>query len=479
MGEAAPADRLGGRQHPHQLVGVHQPPSTELDDLLGVGGQGYEGFVVGHPQLGDHRRAIRARDLEHRSFELASCAHAHATVDRHLLQSEPLDRGGQPLDDGHDVIGRQLCGRPHVEQHPVPLEAAVGGEVALDSPDGVQRLHVHPLELRERNERARPVAHGCHVPHLGQHEEPDVAWVVVGGAAERVDVLHGRDDVEGEVLESPQLEAPPHHGVQDPVQGVFFVPVGASTEGDVMHAAHPRPPGRGREGDDHLAGLLRQGRVDDALELAREGVPVGRERGAPQVEVDEHLEAVFEVLDERRGCLGRPFEVVAIDVGAHHVGPDPVQGAGGQGDGVAPCGEGPQVVDGPDAVVPPGHHLEQVPAQGGARIGVPPRQDGLEWLRAVDERLDVPGAVRTARLLGQRSDVLRGLAIRLGPDLLHEASGRRSGSAPPGRGHGRRATVVVSRRRSGRGAIARPRRRGSSAAWSRRRSRRVTTAPTC
>ena len=95
---------------------------------------------------------------------------------------------------------------------------------------------------------ARAIAHRRHVPHLGQHEEPNVARVVVSGATERVDVLHGREDLEGEVLQPPQLEALPHHGVQRPVQRVLFVAVGSSTEGDVVHAAHPAARPRGRRG---------------------------------------------------------------------------------------------------------------------------------------------------------------------------------------------------------------------------------------
>ena len=83
-------------------------------------------------------------------------------------------------------------------------------------------------------------------------------------------------------------------------------------------------------------------------------------------------------------------------------------------------GEGLQVVDGSQAVVPPGHHLEQVPSQRGRGAGVPRREHGLERLRAVDERLDVRGAFGTARLFGECLDVLGGLAVGLRPDLLQE-----------------------------------------------------------
>ena len=87
-----------------------------------------------------------------------------------------------------------------------------------------------------------------------------------------------------------------------------------------MHAAHPGAAGGGGEGDDHLAGTLRHGGVHDALEPVGEGVPIGGRRGAPQVEVDEHVEAVVEVVDDPRDRLRRTFEVVGIDVRADHAG---------------------------------------------------------------------------------------------------------------------------------------------------------------
>ena len=71
--------------------------------------------------------------------------------------------------------------------------------------------------------------------------------------------------------------------------------------------------------------LLRHRGVHDALELVGEVVPIGRGRGAPQVEVDEHVDAVVEVVDDPRDRLGRTFEVVGIDVRADHVDPDPIQ----------------------------------------------------------------------------------------------------------------------------------------------------------
>ena len=112
------------------------------------------------------------------------------------------------------LVGLELRLGPRVEQHAVPLQAGAAAAPRLVGAHRLERLAGDPLEVGQPDDPAGVVARRGEVADLGDRDEALVALVVARLRVEEVDVGRGREPLEREVLEPPQVHALRHQRMQ-------------------------------------------------------------------------------------------------------------------------------------------------------------------------------------------------------------------------------------------------------------------------
>jgi hypothetical protein len=177
-------------QHAQQLVRVGESPLPHAHDLLVVVGERPDRLIT---QLAEAKVGTAAggrRYSQQAVAQLARVGVGHPGEQHHLLDAQALDLDTDPVGERLQFVALQRQRGPDVEDHPVPIEPIGGGAFQLHLPDGGQRFHQHPLEVRNVYDAPAGVSDRVHVAHFGQCEETLVFRVVARNASKEVDVLH-------------------------------------------------------------------------------------------------------------------------------------------------------------------------------------------------------------------------------------------------------------------------------------------------
>ena len=180
----------------------------------------------------------RVADLDHDAaaggVEEAQDAVADPQLDH--LDPEPVGHPRQARDDLAGLVGLELRLGPGVEQHAVPLQAGAAAAPRLVGAHRLERLARDALEVGQVDDPAGVVAHRREVADLGDGDEALVALVVARLGVEEVDVGGGREALEREVLEPPQVHALRHQRMQAAQVAVLLegaaLPAGEARHGD-------------------------------------------------------------------------------------------------------------------------------------------------------------------------------------------------------------------------------------------------------
>ena len=169
----------------HQLVGVGRSAPAGLHHLLGVLVDGLQ--RLGRQVLLDHREPGPGRvgQTDESLAQLTGGRIGAQALHRDLVDPQALRRRRQTAGDSLDVLDGEVERRPDVEQHGVQLVAALRRERGLDPAHALERVDQHPLELRQCDDAALLVAHGCQVADLAERQQALVLRIAVGDGAVR------------------------------------------------------------------------------------------------------------------------------------------------------------------------------------------------------------------------------------------------------------------------------------------------------
>ena len=209
---------------------------------------------------------------------------------------------------------------PDVERDAVPQRPPARRSASLEAADPLEGLAEAALQLRQRGDPPLLVAHRRQVAYLGEREQALVLRVRVRDAAEHVDVLRRRKPLEVEVLQPPQLQSVPHHGVQPAEHLVLHKPLGRVPECERVDRGHAAPA-LGLRDRDHDP-VQRVGQRDGRQSVAQCGGELRvRRRLAGEIGVEVEQREV--VARQRGGVAGEGVsegtDVVEPDVGSREV----------------------------------------------------------------------------------------------------------------------------------------------------------------
>ena len=287
----------GPRRHQllDELVRVRRTPAAGLHHLLGV-------FVEREQWLGrqvvlddDEPRPGRVVEPDQPLPQLHGHRVRTEAVHPDLLDAEAFGCRGQAAGDPLDLVDGEVERRPHVEQHTVPVVPTFRRERGLNPAHPLEGVEQHPLELRQGDDPSIVVAYGRQVADLAHRQQTLVLGVGVGDGADEVDVLGGRQTLDGEVGQAPQMQ-PLDHQRMETVDRVILDQAGVGTgcERQMPHRAEAVRRAGAADGHDHP---LRAGG-----QRRREGVGQPRRRQR----IAAHLAIVFpRVHVERDGLAGR------------------------------------------------------------------------------------------------------------------------------------------------------------------------------
>ena len=262
-----------------------------------------------------HEREEAQHAVAHRAVGLAQ-----APADEDVLDPEAERARRQALHDRVDLLRGELDDRPHVQLDAVPQQPPARRSASLEAADRLEGLAEDALELRQRGDPPLLVAHRRQVAYLGEREQALVLRVGVRDAAERVDVLRRRKPLEAEVLQPPQLQSVPHHGVQPAEHLVLDKPLGGVPECDRVDRGHAAPALRLRDRDHDP--VQRGGQRDGRQSVAQFGGELlVRRRLAAEIGVEvEHREVVARERGDVAGeGVSEGTDVVELDVGSREV----------------------------------------------------------------------------------------------------------------------------------------------------------------
>ena len=77
--------------------------------------------------------------------------------------------------------------------------------------------------MRQLHDATSFIAHRSYIAHFRAREQALIFRVVAGNGMEKIDIFDGRQAVDLEIAEPPEMQPLAHHGMQAAIERVFYI----------------------------------------------------------------------------------------------------------------------------------------------------------------------------------------------------------------------------------------------------------------
>ena len=90
------------------------------------------------------------------------------------------------------------------------------------------------------HDTSRLIAHRSHVAHFRRRKQTFVLGIVVSNCVKQIDIFDRRQALDLEISQPPQVQTPPHRGMQPAVELRFLIPISVGLVSEVLQSAESR-----------------------------------------------------------------------------------------------------------------------------------------------------------------------------------------------------------------------------------------------
>src|SRR5208282_1684687 len=112
--------------------------------------------------------------------------------------------------------------------------------------------------MRQLNDAAGLIPDRSYVAHFRACKQALILGVVAGHGMKEVDVFDGRQPINLEIAEPPEMQALAHHGVDSAVELVLFIAIFAGAIAEMLPGGHTVPVAGNSDRDQDAADRARE-----------------------------------------------------------------------------------------------------------------------------------------------------------------------------------------------------------------------------